>query len=92
MSKSEDCQASGNGVFPVINQGTTYMEYAVGDWNEVEDTKMSEIPVEAWEDQGEDPPQFWRRPPLLCHRKGQKSLISLRGREPKVLSRRHPGT
>ena len=32
------------------------MEYTVDNWNEVDDTEMAEIPVEVWEEQGEDPP------------------------------------
>ena len=92
-SEFPDCQAVGNGDFPVINQDSTFLVYTVGDWHEGEDIEMAEIPVEAWEDQGGGPLEnFGEGPPLLGHRKGQNFFISLRGIEPRVLSRRLPGT
>ena len=41
MSKSQDRQAVRNGDFPVNNQGSTFLEYTLGDWNEVGDTDMA---------------------------------------------------
>ena len=58
MSESPDHLSDGNGNFSANNQDSSYMEYTVCNWGEVEDLEMAEIPmemarmpqVEVWED------------------------------------------
>ena len=66
MSTPPDRQAFGNGHFTVNQQGSTLLTYTVGDWDQVEDLEIAEIPLEVLQDPGEAPaPEIVQAPPTL---------------------------
>ena len=66
MSTPPGRQAFGNGHFTVNQPGSTLLAYTVGDWDQMEDLEIAEIPMEVLQDPGEAPaPEIVQAPPTL---------------------------